>query len=272
MRMEQSINDKRNNKQKRLKKPLSKKHCNEIRRELYHSDGSGYYILSNYLNEKFTEHIVSFWAEYVKEQSFKPKGQIYYGCPNYRTSNSNGVSYYNFFWNSPVDEATQEVSFHIQQLRNQVMGRPTYFELQPINGRSVSYRVVNTKQGSPVSPHRDWIGDLFDYSRLQATLFLSEHGRDYSGNGLLFTLNNGTEISISQDLDIGRGDLLLWRYNNRHSVENVETNTNQIGFLRIIFPPEQTPPEKPIVSRLTSRVKYVASRSDILRKLYNKVK
>ena len=32
------------------------------------------------------------------------------------------------------------------------------------------------------------------------------------------------------------GDLIIWRYTNEHSVENISCSNDQSGFMRIIYP------------------------------------
>jgi hypothetical protein len=112
----------------------------------------------------------------------------------------------------------------------------------------------------------------YDPSRLQATLFLSEKGRDYASGGFRFETNQGKTIGFGDEIAVAPGDLVIWRYNNLHSVENVASASGQFGFMRIIYPPEDVaamPPATPQVGkapeagplrRTISRVKETARR------------
>ena len=39
-------------------------------------------------------------------------------------------------------------------------------------------------------------------------------------------------------MEIKAGDLVLWRYNNQHAVMNISSKAGQLGFLRVLHPPE----------------------------------
>ena len=109
--------------------------------------------------------------------------------------------------------------------------------------RGGAFRVVLTRNGRDiVRPHQDWVGKNFDPRRLQASLFLSEKGPDYRGRGFVFQSNQGQDVSFGTDVEIQRGDLAFWRYNNVHRVDDVETDPGQLGMLRLIFPPEAIQP------------------------------
>ena len=249
----------------------------EIRNELYHSAGKGYYVIRGFLDSSFSDHIIKFWndelplSKLTHERIDKmDKSKMFYsGCPNYVYTNPYGVTYFNWLWNEPYDEVTYAAAWKISELRNLVMSKNFFLRFFPgKEGRTVGFRVIQTTSGENIVPsHKDWIGEtFFDPSALQATLILSEHGKDYTGDGMLFTTNQGEQVVLNKDLDLKPGDLVLWRYINEHAVQNIQTTSEQMGFLRIIFPPEnlyETPvekmlehiPRKNLLNELKRRVK-----------------
>jgi hypothetical protein len=155
-------------------------------------------------------------------------------------------------------------------LRNRLSSRNAF---QDLAGRqALSYRVtLNRNFEEWIAPHRDfmdwdrrWEKGQFDPSRLQATLFLSDSGADYSGNGFFFQTNDGRDITLGKQVPIRSGDLLIWRYGNLHSVENVKCNDDQFGFMRIIFPVYDLvdkPPRPPSIrTRALTRAKHLIGR------------
>jgi hypothetical protein len=116
--------------------------------------------------------------------------------------------------------------------------------------------VVLTRNAATwIAPHRDYADferrfekNRFDRSRLQATLFLSEKGVDYSGIGFVFEQNDGQKVVFGTDVPIVPGDLVIWRYNNLHEVAEVTTASDQFGFMRILYPPEDLVQPHPAAS------------------------
>ena len=222
-----------------------------IRKAIYHSQGPGYYLFPQFIPSDFCDHIVEFYTRLIQPlewyEPFISKLHIYKGCPNYYSGNDENESFHNYFWNIPPDEVTYSVAFKVKLLRNYIESRVCFSEFFPMHGRnmdgrSASFRVAITRQGTSILPHTDWLGKdgkNFDPRRTQATLFLSTKGNDYSGDSFIFTTNQGKKVILADKIDINPGDLLLWRYNNVHSVENVITKEGQLGFVRIIFPPEK---------------------------------
>ncbi|HWY38381.1 MAG TPA: hypothetical protein VNY73_07460 [Bacteroidia bacterium] len=221
----------------------------EIRKELYGSNKPGFYILKNFISDQFVKHMRSFWnMEAYKSrthihlpESFNKADLFYYNCPNYFYKTPYGHAYYNYFWNNPTDETTHSVSFAVNYARNIIESNNNYEFFYPVNGNCCSYRIVTTMNGSPVKPHTDWTeGEYFVPRRLQATLFLSKKGIDYTGEGMKMMSNDKKTRYIfdSDEVNLNPGDLILWRYNNEHSVENINTLNDQDGFMRIIYPPE----------------------------------
>ncbi len=227
---------------------LSDEDLRLVRMNLYHSESDGCHIFKNFLSPSYVTHIQAFWMSILPRGSshsqLNSKDDFYQNCPNYFNQNTFGLTYYNFFWNLPVDEVTHDICLRVHMLRNYIEARPVSSELFPYSSRSCSYRIVQTISGEiVVPPHQDYLGSDFDPRRLQATLFLSEHGKDYFGDGLHFMTNSGQEIVFGKNFPVQSGDLVLWRYNNLHGVRNVRTKSGQKGFLRIILPLEITPPE-----------------------------
>lgn len=237
---------------------------NAIRKELYRSDGPGYYVFKDYLTKEFVDHLLQFWTReiipentHTKIEQFKKEETFYQGCPNYYYPNNYGHAFYNYFWNKPVDEVSYAVSMQIQFLRNFVESKNFYTDIFPLTGRSYAYRVVITKGGSDiVGAHTDWLEKNFDPSRLQATLILTKKGVDYEGTGMTLASNDKqTEWVFDGNLEVNPGDLVLWRYNNVHSVKDVSSKDDQLGFIRMIFPPERIfpKPESKILDEIPTK-------------------
>lgn len=222
----------------------------ESRMDLYHSSGSGFVVFRNYISDDYVKHIVDYWTKYVipekSHEKFVSKEFLYNGCPNYFVSSSNGSKvFYNAFWNPPCDAVTYEAAFRIAQLRNQIEAKISSADLFPFpSGRCLIPRVVITKNGENILvPHSDFGLDEpnpanIDLRKTQATLYLSEYGRDYTGTGFIYTNNQGEKVFLGKDLDIRPGDLVIWKQSNVHEIESVYTEDDQMGFVRILFPCE----------------------------------
>ncbi|MCA3265840.1 MAG: hypothetical protein ING19_07190 [Azospirillum sp.] len=218
------------------------------RHALYHSTGPGYILIRDFLNSDAVAHLRALWSTVDAShahQAFVDKTWIYRNCPNYVNDDGQGNrSFYNFFWNAPLDEVTFTACLHIQMLRNRIAGRAPFTEVFATGAKAASYRVVHSRNATTwIAPHRDYFDEKnkfdkmrYDLTRLQATLFLAEKGVDYSGTGFKFECNDGTHIVFGDEFRVRAGDLAIWRYNNLHSVENVESEPGQFGFLRIIHP------------------------------------
>ena len=80
----------------------------------------------------------------------------------------------------------------------------------------------------------------------------------------MFQTNGGTEVTLGGEIPIEAGDLLIWRYGNLHSVENVKSADQQFGFMRILYPIhdliEQLPKPVPLPRRMARRLRSAASR------------
>jgi hypothetical protein len=222
----------------------------QIRRQIYHSEGPGYFVFRHFFDPPQVDHMQEIWTSPSASRHFKPlvaKNQFRLGSPNFMEEDERGNrSFCNFLWEKPLDELTYEATFYIQSLRNRISGRNPSNELFPILGNSVSYRVVLTRNHeAPVPPHRDlfWepnpgLSKMQDLTRLQVTLMLSEHGKDYEGQGFALVSNQGKKIVFGVDEPIQAGDLIIWRYPNEHSVMEIRSRDQQLGFLRILYPQE----------------------------------
>jgi hypothetical protein len=228
-----------------------------IRMHLYHSSGEGYYVFRRFVSPDIVAHMRSIWTSTgpkVGFELFPGNDKTYIGCPNYYVRYDDGSEvFYNFLFAPPFDEVTCEVSIAVNMLRNRLSGRCAY---EGVYGQSsLQYRVTrNINRTTWAAPHTDWLDyekrwekGQYDPSRLQATLFLSEKGVDYSGTGFRFSNNNGRSLVFGDDVQISPGDLVIWRYGNLHSIEDVRTEPGQLGFLRIIYPIYTLPLTKPEV-------------------------
>jgi hypothetical protein len=220
-----------------------------IRTALYHADGPGFYLFRGFLSSPLAEDIGNFWETlnpFSYHRRFIHRQCFHIRCPNVRQgpTDRGDVQYYNFFWNVPPDEETQLLAHEIQLLRSRLEGRQLLHELYPapatttLFGYSTCYRISINKHGDTiVPPHRDWVDKpANDPLRLQATLVLSKLGDDYIGSGFSFETNQGHTMILGEDIEAIPGDLLLWRYNNRHQVSNIRPGPTGRGFMRATFP------------------------------------
>lgn len=222
-----------------------------IRRDIYHSAGPGFHVFRNFLTPEIAAHMQRFWCDLELTHVHKRlpaewAKALVAGCPDFYYGEQHGDhrGFLNFFWNHPADEVSYAVAMQVQWLRNRVMGKAPQADIFPLNGRAVSYRAVISVRGKVVTrPHRDFDGAewIQDPSRLQATLYLSTPGIDYTGEGFILETNQGSQVMFGHDVPVASGDLVLWRYSNQHSVLNVESSGDQCGFVRMLFPIEETP-------------------------------
>jgi SAM-dependent methyltransferase len=238
-----------------LTERLSDEELRAARHEIYR--GRGYHVFRSYLDPRQAAYVVHHWQGYRGEGSgehgFDKQRLFYEGCPNYSHEYEGRVVHFNFFWNAPSDLLTYEASWRIQRLRNQIEGRhssenyiatfpydPTVTRATPGDRlRGVSYRVVGTRRGGEISPHRDWRSDP---SKIQMSLFLTAQGDDYGQGGFLFRSPDDTLTNLCETEHLGAGDLLAFRYNNEHGVAAVESGKGQRGFWRILLPIESISP------------------------------
>lgn len=245
----------------------------KIRMKIYHSTGDGYFIFRSFLTPGAVTHIRELWTSVepqLTHQEFIGKHQFQVGCPNFFSVQPDGSKiFFNFFWNTPLDEVTQEVSVCVHMLRNRISGRNAFAEMFPGGPKAVSYRVTISRNPKTwIAPHRDYADfkrrlekGQFDPSRLQATLFLSEKGVDYSGIGFRLERNDGSIVAFGTDLSVAAGDLVIWKYSNLHSVEEVQSSSEQLGFMRILYPPEDILPAQTVDNLPAQTVDNITLRS-----------
>ena len=206
-----------------------------------------YILISNVLSDAEVSALQHRWR-YMSTEGFAlfvSNVELNVHSPNYCNGLENVFQgFYMLPWNTPADHFTHELCLEIHRLRNRLEGNPAFSSLFPFQDRFLQYRVLRSLNGSSHVPtHADFTADpppkalsthVSDPSRIQATLLLSEHGRDYTGTGFCFP---------EQPPEHGHpcvgakaGDLLLWRYTEKHAVQSVHSTPEQLGFLRIIFP------------------------------------
>ena len=234
-----------------------------IRAKIYHSSGDGYFIFRNFVSREVVQHMRNLWGTVdpnATHRVFPGKENIYAGCPDYYARYPDGSTiFYNFLFAEPLDEVTREVSVCVHMLRNRLSGRNAFSDLfGPRN--AVSYRVtLNKNFENWIAPHTDFLDyekrlekGQYDPSRLQATLFLSRKGEDYSGVAFSMARNDGRQVQFGTDVDIEPGDLAIWKYTNLHGVSQITARPDQLGLLRIIFPIEDLhPPRGPQLSSMS---------------------
>lgn len=223
-----------------------------LRSALYRSDGPGFVVIPGFLEAEYVAHVRQFWLNappsaslYARWNSSSPYPV---GHPPMMQTNERRTVYCHFLWNQHFDEVTVAIALAITHIRNVIEGTPPHRHLVPDGSAVMTYRVIISRfaEEPEVREHRDLFpGDQDNLSRLQATLFLSEHGKDYHGDGFIFETNGGAKVRIGADVQVLPGDLVLWRYNNPHSIGRIESTSAGIGFVRMIFPAAKTLPPQP---------------------------
>ena len=230
---------------------LTKNEIIRLRKKLYYERSGGFTIFKNFISQSSVKFLRSFWLDQSIDYLFSDfiKNQdVFRGCPNYliKRPKESDRSYCCFLWNTAPDTFTQELAYKIQILRNQIEGFPIYFGLVKNTSTALQYRVSNhTTNEIVVFPHADFVemdrkdpgaDHKLDASRLQSTLILSTSDKHYGGDGLILSDNSNEKISVGKKKIAKAGDLIIWRYTNEHSVENISCSNDQSGFMRIIYP------------------------------------
>lgn len=139
-------------------------------------------------------------------------------------------------------EIITDLIFRVQILRNLFEEKPFYTGFEPEAEWRPQLRMClshNTQES--VRKHRDFTEDnrvdptgphTYRPEALQATLSITDYGKDYSGVGFYLCEKSGIERSVR----IKAGDLIIWPYNAWHGVKSVFSTEEQFGFGRIIFP------------------------------------
>jgi hypothetical protein len=223
-----------------------------LHREALYGDGKpGYTVLKQYLTTDEVAHLHQVWKKNPPDPACfdtVPREPKLIGQRPFAFFGNRRTCYYNYLWNKPIDEFSHTLCFSIALLRNQLQQTPLYFNLAPNGRRLASYRLILSdtyKEGDiEVQPHQDFSTEKYKTEEpesqlyLQATLFLSEYGVDYTGRGFYFTTNQGEKLYLGRDLDIKPGDLMIWRYINVHGVDDTQALPGGMGFMRMVFPHE----------------------------------
>ena len=195
----------------------------KIRKDIYHSEGTGFIVLRNFISDDLVSHLRLFWSEFAKpDKTHRPlsaKSDFYNGCGCYFADTKFQKTYFNPLWSNTFEPVSNEVSFVIAIIRAKIEGKAIANDCMPIEGRRcVVPRVVQTFTcDNPLVAHSDYgisekDANNIDLARIQGTLFLSEFDLDYKGSGFLFTKNNGETIALETELDLKPGDLVCLRY------------------------------------------------------------
>lgn len=213
-------------------------------------NGKNYTILKNFISEDAVSHLRKFWTRGDLGYHFADKianKDVSTSSPPYAYHGQTeiDVSYCLGVWNKPLDELTHEIMYQVAFARNLIIGNTLYDGLG-FNCRWMQqYRVCRTVSGGEaVKKHADFMEEFrsdptgshkYSPSRLQATLFLSDCQNDYKSGGFYFDMG-GREL-FADELGLRSGDLLIWRYNLKHGVKDVDVDQSKnCGFLRIIYP------------------------------------
>lgn len=207
--------------------------------------GRGYHIIRNFLQPAQVEHTQEFWARHHNRLLPRLNKQKHFheNCPDYSVLDPQLQRHFNFFWNRPLDRFTYVAAWQMQALRNRIEGHPPSHEYLPLvrnqlrEYRAASYRIVTTLQGGAIQPHVDY---SLDHSRTQFSLMLSSAGEDYSSGGLTLydKFRGGSPRNLSFEENLSAGDLVIFRYGQKHGVEAVSTPQGGRGFSRILMPQE----------------------------------
>lgn len=213
-------------------------------------NGENYTILKNFVSADAVRHLRNFWTRSDLGYHFADKianKDVSKSSPPYAYlgQTESDISYCLGVWNTPLDDLTHEIMYQVAFARNLIIGNPLYDGLG-FNCRWMQqYRVCRTVSvGEAVKKHADFMEEFrsdptgshkFSPSRLQATLFLSDCQNDFKSGG--FYLDIGGRELFADEIGVRSGDLLIWRYNLKHGVKDVEVDHHKnFGFLRIIYP------------------------------------
>jgi predicted 2-oxoglutarate/Fe(II)-dependent dioxygenase YbiX len=149
-------------------------------------------------------------------------------------------------WNPAPDVELNDIVIEANKVRNIIEGRPRYFATRLFDELVLQYRLSCTvSKGLVVKPHTDLFDEFrsdpagshrFNPKRCQMTLFLSNYDEDYCDGGFYFHDNSDRELLFGKDVKVEAGDLLIWKYSNKHCVRNVNALNTTRGFSRVIFP------------------------------------
>jgi len=237
------------------KLPLLLAELDDARRAIFTSDAPGYWVARGALAPQIVNHIRQVWGAAHTVRHWDPNrgnAEFRMGSPDTMSvidnPNAKMRAFHCWFWNAPFDEVTQSVAFEAQQFRNYLEGRPSNFGYLPLaDGKAAQIFIRQDFLGGDIVPAHVDFGDMPpprgaasihtpDPSRLQVTTILSKRGVDYTGEGLIYRLNNGTEVVLEDHEPLEPGDIIFWRHVNLHQVRNVKATENGAGYMRIIMP------------------------------------
>ncbi|MEM0912904.1 MAG: 2OG-Fe(II) oxygenase [Pseudomonadota bacterium] len=237
---------------------LTERQVTDIRSAVYYEQG--YYVFKNFIGKSDIEPTCQLWTSNVGYQyhDFVRNTEVRPGSPNYayRRPSESDFAYCNHIWNPALDQKLHHWAFDIQQLRNSIEGHPNYYGLHESTGAALQYRVCRSvSSGQIVHKHADFFSEYrsdptgdhrFDPRRCQATLFLSDYGKDYTDGGFkLWRDNNAEPILFGKNVECSAGDLVIWRYSIPHEVSGLKCINADKGFLRVIFPLFDMPEGEP---------------------------
>ncbi|MDG2130136.1 MAG: class I SAM-dependent methyltransferase [Fuerstiella sp.] len=241
--------------------------------------GPGYHVIRQFLPEREVKSLASHWCRRTNRivRRYIKKKMLYDGCPNVSHLTPEIDRHFNYFWNAPGHQFTYLNAWRLQTLRNDIEGNPVnrdflaHFPKNRVDPdcRSVSsFRIVTTRDGGAVKPHIDW---PLDHSRIQFELMLSSYGQDYSGGLLLDDrFRGGCPVNICKQQKLQAGDLLIFRYAQRHSVQAISIGPSGRGVSRLMMPLESIPVTNRPSVRFTAAIKNVARRARHQLKFTNK--
>lgn len=215
---------------------FEKININAIKENLFAPNSKGYYWLENFLEASEVINLLNFYNKnLIESKKFIDKNFIYRGCPPYSTFSKNKNTLVVFPWNENVDKTVCNIFNAIANLKNKCED-DKYNSLN----FAMSMRFVDSfNLAEDVPLHQDYIQNLEDESRIQASLFLSEPGLDFDSSGGFYFKNSSEEIYPHNELRKVSGSLLLFKYRLPHGVKNIVKLNRTNGFCRVIFPEVQ---------------------------------
>ena len=248
-----------------------------VRQDVYL--GSGFHIIRQFLPVEHVERLARYWSSNSNRnvRRYVKKKMLYDRCPNVSHLTPTIDRHFNYFWNAPAHQFTYLNAWQLQGLRNDIEGNPVNRDFMAHFPRNrvdpdycsvSSFRIVTTRDGGAVKPHIDW---PLDHSRIQFELMLSSYGQDYSGGLLLDDrFRGGCPVNICEQQKLQAGDLLIFRYAQRHSVQAIRSGPSGRGFSRLMMPLESIPVTNKPSEQLTAAIKNVARRARDRLSLTNK--
>ena len=202
------------------------------------------------LTPETSDKIRNFWINFngYEFSNFIPNKQLAPGSPKYKSDalKDGNFSFCTHIWNNPSDELLHETAIRVQQIRNLVEGKPTYFGLHENTGEGIAVRVCRSLNAENiVHKHADffdsidgilWETTVSTQAGFKRRYFSPDYADHYEGGGFKLWLDDEEPKLFGRDIEAETGDLVLWRYTIFHEVNNVLAIDPDVGFLRVIFP------------------------------------